>query len=73
MPRERFPKRKYLRQLYDMEEELQGWRSHYLTAAELEWSVRASTAYTERAAVLADAAYRVLKAAEMVEGVPRLQ
>jgi predicted RNA-binding protein with EMAP domain len=72
MPTERFPKRKYLRQLYDMEHELQEWRYVYLASAEHAPSELLQGRLTDRAAVLEDAAYRVLKAAEMISGVPRI-
>jgi predicted RNA-binding protein with EMAP domain len=72
MPTERFPKRKYLRQLYDMEHELQEWRYVYLASAAETPNEWLEGRLTDRAAVLEDAAYRVLKAAEMIEGVPRI-
>jgi hypothetical protein len=55
-----------------MEHELQEWRYVYLASAEHAPSSLLQGRLTDRAAVLEDAAYRVLKAAEMISGVPRI-
>jgi len=72
MATERFPKAKYLRQLTQMRDDLYSWSQAYAQAAEHTTPEWLQGRFLDRAAVLEDAAYRVQKAREMLEGVPRL-
>lgn len=68
----RFPRRKLLRQLYAMEAELVEWRYYFEAAAAGAAPGARQGAFDDRAAVVDEAAHRLIKAAEMLDNFPRI-
>jgi len=69
---QRFPRRKFWRQLRDMDEELGVWRASYLEAIATTQSEWLQGRFMDREAVIAELQERVFRASELLEDFPRL-
>ena len=72
MATERFPRAKYLRQLLEMQHELQTWKRTYREAAATHPDDWLGTKFAERGVVLEEAIDQVAQLHETLYGLPRL-
>lgn len=69
---QRFPLRKYLRQLRDMRQEVLLWQRQYEAASRTTTSLSLASRFDQRAALLYDTQAQLLHTYLMLEELPRL-